>query len=166
MSLEYFKTLVDYNYAEHRKVWNDCVMQLSDEQFFHNSGYSHGSIHAEVVHVMSGDWWWISRAQGKSPQQGLKAADYPTRDVIRAHWDEIEAEVRGFVNGLDEAGLAAPVQYTNPKGEVIDNSVWAILLHLCNHGLIHRAEILAIAAQLGGPTFDLSLMRYLYSGRY
>jgi uncharacterized damage-inducible protein DinB len=49
---------------------------------------------------------------------------------------------------------------------VIDNHVWTILLHLCNHGLIHRAEIFAIAHQVGGPTFDLSMMRYLYDGRY
>src|SRR5690606_6782419 len=166
MNLEAIRTLIDYNYGEHRTVWNDCIMQLTEEQFTRDSRSSHGSIHAEVVHVMNGDWWWIERAQGKSPQSQPKAAEFPTRAIIRARWDEVEAEVRGFVDQLDEAALAAPVQYTTPKGEVIDNHVWKILLHLCNHGTIHRAEILAIAAQMGGPTFDLSFMRYLYGSRY
>jgi uncharacterized damage-inducible protein DinB len=166
MKPEYIRTLIDYNFGEHRKVWDNCIMQLSEEQFRRDTGYSHGSLYAEVLHVMSGEWWWISRAQGQSPQQHLSAADYPTREAIRVQWDRIEAEVRAFVDSLDEAGLDAPVQYTTPKGEVIDNHVWKILLHLCNHGTIHRAEIMAIAAQVGGPTFDLSLMRYLFGSRY
>jgi uncharacterized damage-inducible protein DinB len=166
MNPEFIQTLIDYNYGEHRKVWDNCVMQLTDEQFTHDSGYSHGSIHAEVVHIMNGEWWWISRAQGKSPQSQPKAAEYPTRADVRARWDEIEAEVRGFVSGLDEATLAAPVHYTTPKGDVIDNHVWKILLHLCNHGTIHRAEIMAISAGMGTPSFDLSFMRYITGGRF
>ena len=100
MKLDYLKTMIDYNYAEHRKVWANCIMQLTEEQFTRDTGYSHGSIHADVVHVMSGEWWWISRAQGQSPQANYKTADFPTRESIRARWDEIEAEVRGFVAHL------------------------------------------------------------------
>ena len=166
MTPEYIKTLIDYNYTEHHKVWDRCIMQLTDAQFTRDSGYSHGSIHQEVVHVMNGEWWWISRAQGQSPQSQPPVETYPTREIIRARWDEIEAEVRRFVDGLNADRLDSPVQYTTPRGEVIDNHVWKILLHLCNHGTIHRAEIMAIAAQIGGPTFDLSFMRYLYGSRY
>jgi uncharacterized damage-inducible protein DinB len=166
MQTAYIQTLIDYNYGEHHKVWHDCIMQLSDDQFYRDTGYSHGSIHADVVHVMSGEWWWISRAQGKSPQANFQPADYPDRPAIRARWDEIEAEVRGFVNDLDEAKLACPVQYTTPQGEVIDNHVWRILLHMLNHGTVHRAEIMAMSHLVGGPTFDISMMRYLYGSRY
>ena len=166
MSLDYIKTFVEYNYYEHHKVWDDCVMQLTEEQFMRDSGYSHGSIHEQVVHVMNGEWWWISRAQGKSPQRQPGTDEYPTREIIRARWDEIEAEVRGFVNGLDETSFASPVQYTTPKGDVIDNTVWQILLHMLNHCTIHRAEIMAISDMVGGPSFDLSFMRWRTNGRY
>ena len=59
MTPEYIQTLIEYNYAEHHKVWDQCIMQLTDEQFTGDSGYSHGSIHQEVVHVMNGEWWWM-----------------------------------------------------------------------------------------------------------
>ena len=166
MKLDYLKTMIDYNYGEHRKVWDGCITQLTDEQFQRDTGYSHGSIHDDVVHVMSAEWWWISRAQGKSPRAGYKAVDFPTRESIRVRWDEIEAEVRGFVDGLDNTTLGNPVQYTTPGGEVIDNYVWHILLHMLNHGTIHRAEIMAMSAMVGGQSFDLSLMRWLYGSRY
>lgn len=166
MSLEIIRSFVDYNYGEHRKVWDLCVMQLSEDQFRQESGYSHGSIHAEMVHVMNAERWWLLRAQGQSPLSQPEIDAYPTRESIRSRWDEIEAEMRAFVDGLDETSLFAPVQYTTPKGEVIDNSVWQILLHLLNHGTIHRAEIMAISHLVGGPTFDISYMRWAYDGRY
>jgi uncharacterized damage-inducible protein DinB len=166
MNLHYLNTLYDYHYWEQRRVWDDCVMQLSETQFMQDSGYSHGSIHAEVVHVMAGEQWWLARAKGESPQVQLQVANFPDRTSIRQQWDQVEAAMRAFISQLDETRLAAPVQYTTPKGEVIDNHVWAILLHVINHGTIHRAEILAIAHRLGGNTFDLSFMRWLKQGRY
>ena len=166
MSLDYIRTFVDYNYDEHHKVWDQCVMKLSEAQFRQDSGYSHGSIRAELVHVMNGEWWWISRAQGKSPQTQPGLEIYPTREAIRTRWDSIEAEVRSFVSEMDEEKFASPVQYTTPRGEVIDNYVWQILLHMLNHSTIHRAEIMAISDMIGGPSFDLSFMRWRYGSRY
>ena len=166
MTPEIIHTLLDYHYAELRKVWQDCVLQLDDQQYFHDLGYSHGSIHECLTHVLHAECWWLARARGRSPRSRLSGSDFPDRMALRARMDEVEAEVRAFAGALDAAGLAAPVQYSTPEGERIDNRVWHILLHIANHGLIHRAEIMAMSHRLGGPSFDLSLMRWLYDGRY
>ncbi len=166
MDLQHLSTLYDYHYWELRRVWDDCVMQLSEAQFQQDSGYSHGSIHAEVVHVMAGEAWWLARAKGESRREQFKIADFPDRASIRQQWDAVESDMREFIQQLDTESLAAPVQYTTPAGDVIDNHVWAILLHVINHGTIHRAEIMAIAHRLGGNTFDLSFMRWLKQGKY
>lgn len=165
MTLDYIHTLFEYNYWEHRHVWDDCVMHLSDTQFYQDTGYSHGSIHAELVHVMSGEWWWLARAQGYSHPRSLHTADYPDRDSIRAKWDSIEADVRAFITSLNADGLDRAVRYTTPDGRVVDNHVWKILFHIINHGTIHRAEIMTISHRIGGPSFDLSLMQWLLGGR-
>lgn len=166
MTPDVIRTLLDYHYAEQHKVWQDCILQLEEVQFLYDSHYSHGSIRDSLVHVLNGEWLWLERAQGRSPVTRHDASDFPDRAALGARMDEIEAEVRAFAAGLDDAGLAAPVQYTTAQGERIDNRVWHILLHIPNHGLIHRAEIMALSDRMGGPSFDLSLMRWLYNGRY
>lgn len=166
MTPDIIGTLLDYHYAELHKVWQDCVMQLDEAQYFHDSGYSHGSIHETMVHVLNAERTWLARARGGAPAQHLTGSDCPDRAALRARLDEVEAEVRAFAGGLDAEALAAPARYTAPTGERIDNRVWHILLHIANHGLIHRAEVMAMSAALGGPSFDLSLMRWLYAGRY
>ncbi len=166
MTPDIVRTLLDYHYAEQHKVWQDCILQLEEVQYIYDMDYSHGSIRDCLVHMLNGEWWWLERARGRSPVTRQPASDFPDRVAVGARMDAIEAEVRAFAGGLDAAGLAAPVQYSTPEGERIDNHVWHILLHIANHGLIHRAEIMAMSARMGGPSFDLSLMRWLYNGRY
>ena len=166
MTPDIVRTLLDYHYAEQRKVWQDCVLQLDEQQYIGDTNYAHGSIRETLLHVLNGEWTWLERARGRSPAPRFSTVDLPERAEMGAALDRVGAEVRAFAGGLDETGLAAPARYTSAAGERIDNRVWHILLHIANHGLIHRAEIMALSAGLGGPSFDLSLMRWLYKGRY
>ncbi|MCE2489241.1 MAG: DinB family protein [Anaerolineae bacterium] len=166
MTLDIVRTLLDYHYGEQHKVWQDCVLQLDEAQYLHDSKYAHGSIRDCLLHVLNGERTWLARARAAAAATPHAAADFPDRAALGARFAEVEAEVRAFADGLDEAGLAAPAPYISVAGERIDNRVWHILLHIANHGLIHRAEIMATSAAMGGPSFDLSLMRWLYKGRY
>lgn len=166
MSPDIIRTLLDYHYGEQQKVWQDCVLQLDEAQYLHESGYSHSSIRDCLLHVLNGERSWLARARGDGPATPHAAADFADRAALGKRFAEVEAQVRAFAGSLDEAGLAAPAQYISAAGERIDNRVWHILLHIANHGLIHRAEIMAMSAAMGGPSFDLSLMRWLYKGRY
>ena len=165
MTPDIIRTLLDYHYGEQQKVWQDCVQQLDETQYLQDTGYSHGSIHETLLHVLNGEWTWLERARGRPPLRRFSAGDLPGRAELGEKLEEVGAELREFAAGLDEAGLAAPAPYTSAAGEHIDNRVWHILLHIANHGLIHRAEIMAMSARMGGPSFDLSLMRWLYQGR-
>lgn len=166
MTPDIVRTLLDYHYAEQHKVWQQCILKLEPVQYVYNSKYSHGSIRDTLIHVLNGEWAWLERARGRSPAPNFSDADLPERAELGEKLEQVEAEVREFADGLDEAGLAAPAPYVSAAGEHIDNRVWHILLHIANHGLIHRAEIMAMSARMGGPSFDLSLMRWLYDGRY
>ena len=166
MTPDVVRTLLDYHYAEQHKVWQNCILKLEPGQYTLDTKYSHGSIRDSLIHVLNGERTWLARARGDAAATPHLADDFPDRAALGEGFAEVEAEVRAFASGLDEAGLAAPAPYISAAGEHIDNRVWHILLHIANHGLIHRAEIMSMSAGMGGPSFDLSLMRWLYKGRY
>lgn len=160
MNLETIQMFYDYNYWAHRLVWN-CVTQLEDEAFYRPLDYSIGSIHSQLVHTMGAEWIWFSRLQGSSPTSILQNDDYPTQGAIRAKWDAIEADVRQFLGKLDTKRLLGKFSYHNTQGFAYEDSVVGVLIHVVNHGTDHRAQMLAMCHQLGGPTIEQDLIAYL-----
>ena len=160
MDIGMVRTLYDYNVWAHHQVW-DCIMQLNDEQFTREIEYSHGSIHAQVVHTMFAEWSWFSRLQGHSTTRIWQAADFPTRDSIRARWDEVEADIRAYLDSLSDEDLKETFHYTTTKGTPQENVRWEILIHVLNHGTDHRAQIMAMLNQIGVPGVEQDLIFYL-----
>ena len=160
-TLDHIKMLYDYHYWVNRLVWNTSIVALTEEQFYRPLEYSMGSIHNQVVHMMSAEWNWFSRLNGVSPKAMLDPADYPTRETVRAKWDDIEAVVRGYINALDESVYEATFSYTTMAGAPYTNKVIDILLHVINHGTDHRAQILAMIHSMGAPTTAQDIILYL-----
>jgi uncharacterized damage-inducible protein DinB len=159
VNADYFRTLYNYNYWAHRHVWDDCIVHLTDEQFTRDIGYSWRSIHGQVVHTMSAEWIWLSRLEGISPTSMFKNEDYPDRSVVRAKWDEIETQVRAYMDRLLDTQLDEIVHYQNTSGQSYSKKRFEILAHLANHGTDHRAQILAMLYQLDAPTIGQDCAR-------
>jgi uncharacterized damage-inducible protein DinB len=160
MTVDHIRMLYDYNYWAHRLVWG-CVMGITDEQFERQLGYSWGSIHAQVVHVMSAEWMWFSRLRGTSPKAMFDPNDYPNRESVLNKWNEIEVDIRDHVSSLSEDYLDGLFTYTTTSGNTYTQPIVPILLHVINHGTDHRAQILAMLNQLGGETVEQDLIFYL-----
>ncbi len=159
-----FRTLCDYNYWAHRRVWA-CVAQLDEAQFTRTLGPDQTSVHAQLVHVVEVEWLWVCRLRGVDPGRFLTTADLPDRAAIRARWDAVEAEVRAFVGGLDDAALLGEVMYTTTKGVPQHDVCHELLAHLFNHGTDHRAQILGLIGRLGGPTVEQDMLYYVRERR-
>lgn len=82
MTIDYFRTLWDYNYSLHRRVW-ECIAHLTDAQFIEEVDYSIGSIRNHYVHLAGVDSRWLARLQGAPVPEGLKYGDFPTREATR-----------------------------------------------------------------------------------
>lgn len=150
--VDYLQTIVEYNYALHQQVWQS-IDQISDEQFFAPLDYSHGSLHAHLVHLASVDTRWLSGLQGQEPPAHADSADYPTRDAVRAYCQQAAAAVIAYVQTLDEASAnAMPGEIPAPR--------WQIIAHMVNHGTDHRAQMLRVLHDYGAPTFDQDLILY------
>ena len=162
MNIVYLRRLFDYNYWAHRRVW-ECVLALTEEQFTRATDFSVGSVHAQVVHTMGAEWLMLSRAQGAPITRIPRKEQYPTREAIRARWDELEREWRGFIDSLSDDDLFHCVEYTSVvANKVRSTPIIDLMMQALNHSTDHRAQTLALIHQLGGKTVEQDWIFYAW----
>lgn len=147
MNADYFRRLYEYHITTNRKIWDESISTLTDEQFITSIDYSLGSIRNQVVHLMSVDERWFAGLRKVELPHFKNPVDYPKREKIRNTWDIIEAEMQTYFKQLSSEELMEPFP------DLLHMQKWEILLHVANHGTDHRSQILAGLYQLGAPTF-------------
>ncbi len=158
--MDWLISFVEYNYAEHRELWSHLA-QLDQDTFETNVGYSLGSIQKEVVHMIRADTLWFTRAI-EQPEPELLSYDTADRATIRAEWDALEDKVKAYVKTLTQSDFDQPVTYINNDGIEVTQTRGSLILHLVNHGTVHRAEMCAMMHMLGHTiAFDVSYRRFM-----
>jgi uncharacterized damage-inducible protein DinB len=158
---DYIQMLFDYTYWAHKRIWTNCILPLSDEQYRQPLDYSVGSVHNQMVHTMSAEWMWLTRLYGQNPTMMLDPNDFADRDAVRQRWDVVEGEMRAYISTLPEDLSSLTFTYTTTSGKSYTQPVLHILLQLINHGTDHRAQTLAMIHTLGGMTIAQDLLIYL-----
>jgi uncharacterized damage-inducible protein DinB len=158
MNANAFRHFFDYHFSENRNMWDSYITPLSYEHFTQDVGYSHGSIRNQVVHIMSVDETWFSGLRGVGFPEPFPSADFDDRQIIRAHWDNVEQNMRAYLAGLEDDMLSdKPLE-----GEDKDLILWQVLLHVVNHGTDHRAQTLRLLNDLGVKTTSQDYIFYVY----
>jgi len=83
---------------------------------------------------------------------------FPDVGSLRAAWRELEANVRGFVEQLGEAGLDRMFEYRLLSGAPGASSFSQMLQHVVNHASYHRGQVTTMLRQLGaqpGKSMDM-----------
>jgi len=159
MNANAFRHFYDYHFAENRKIWNEYVMPLSQEQFTQETNYSRGSVRDQLVHLMSVDDTWFSGLRGVEIPEPLNPANFDDREILRAHWDNVEQNMRDYLAKLwDDMLFEKPFA----DGEDKDLVLWQVLLHVANHGTDHRAQLLRLLNDLGVKTTSQDYIFYVY----
>ena len=160
MDANAFRHFYDYHFAMNRMIWDYGITGLSAEQFTQDSGYSHGSVRDQLVHLMEVDEAWFSELQGVQPAEPLAQTNQDDREQIRARWDRVEQNMRAYLAELrDDMLFDQPIK--EPE-EDKDLAVWQVLLHVANHGTDHRAQILRQLNDLGVKTPPQDYIFYVY----
>lgn len=159
MNADAFRHFYDYHFAENCKIWDSYITQLSHEQFTRAVDYSLGSVRDQIVHLMSVDDTWFSGLRGFEIPEPLNPADYDDREIIRAHWDNVEQKMREYLAGLRDDMLS---ERPFEDGEDKDLILWQVLLHVANHGTDHRAQLLRLLNDLGVKTTSQDYIFYVY----
>lgn len=137
----------------------DATSTLDDEQFTRDLRSSFPSVRDTLLHIAQSDWIWLERWNGVSP-------DWPpdwtaeTHADIRARWEQVMAERRVFLSGLDDAAMQRRVRYRRMDGSEHENVLWELLLHLVNHSTYHRGQVTTMLRQLGAPAVPMDLTRW------
>jgi uncharacterized damage-inducible protein DinB len=159
MNADAFRHFYDYHFAENRKIWDTYINSLPFELFIKNVGYSYGSVRDQIVHIMSVDEVWFCQLQCVESSESIELVDFDDREIIRAHWDQVEQKMRDYLANLqDEMLFEKPFA----DGEDKDLILWQVLLHVGNHGTDHRAQLLRFLNDLGVKTGAQDYIFYVY----
>lgn len=145
MHADAFRHIYSYHMLINHRIWDECIMTLSDAQFTQELDYSLGSVRNQVVHMMSVDERWFAGLRGVELPDFLNPEHYTDRMKVRAEWDRVEADMRTWLDALDDVTLATEFD--------AGLKVWQVLFHVVNHGTDHRAQLLAGLHRLGAATF-------------
>ena len=154
MKAEHFRKLYVYHFALNRKIWDQCISGLTQEQFKKKLDYSTGSIRNQAVHIMNVDNSWFFSLRGLESPGYTNPVHLSTKEKVRTRWDEVEAEMQDYLDGLTDEDVYRPFEQ--------GLEVWQVLFHVLNHGTDHRAQMLAMLNQIGVETFPQDYVHYLF----
>jgi len=126
------------NTLERLCEYNNWANRLLFESFAESSKMIPSSCLRFLSHIVNVQSIWMNRIRGE-------------KQILSA-WDEHGLEICKSWYELTSAGLSAivieytsnpffKIEYRNNQGQVIENSITDILLHVFNHGTYHRAQI-------------------------
>lgn len=156
MNADAIRQFFDYHFSENRKLWDRYITSLTPAQFTQESDYSHGSVKNQVLHLISVDQAWFSDLRGVAIPEDPALDDL---DAIRAHWDNVEREIRDYLDTVQDDML---FDKPFPPGEDENLILWQVLLHVVNHGTDHRAQLLRLLNDLGVETQSQDFIFYVY----
>jgi uncharacterized damage-inducible protein DinB len=156
---EYLQQRYDYNYwANHR--YFAVAEGLTDEQLHRKQGHSWDSVHAVLVHMLSSEWVWLERWNGRSPKAHLSAGEFPKLGPLKERWSQLESDMRTFIAAQTDESLQAAIKYSNFKGEAFSVPLWQMLMHVANHETHHRGELAAMFALMSVPHPEEEVIQY------
>ncbi len=142
------RDLFDHNYWARNRQLQSCS-SLSNEQLCRPLGGSFASVHETLVHLVAVEWLWLERWRGKSPKTLIPPEELPDLAAIEKRWQEIEREMRAYLDTIDEGKLAETMTYLSTRGQVWTYPLWQAIMHFLTHQHYHRGQITNQLRMLG-----------------
>jgi uncharacterized damage-inducible protein DinB len=163
MNLQDLRTLLDYHYWARDRLL-DAVAPLPADEFNRDRGSSFKSIRETVVHIYAAEWAWHQRWIGTSPAALLTSERFPDVESVRTAWTELEGNVRGFVDGLGDAGVAKVFSYKLLSGQDGATPLGEMVQHVVNHASYHRGQVTTMLRQAGAqPAKSMDMIAFFRS---
>ena len=121
---------------------------LTDEACDASAPLGPGSLRATLVHLVGAQRIWLDRWQGRA------SGPFPTGDgwTISRIGEEVEAvdqELAEFVRNVPIDTFGRSIDYANLKGDRFQHRLSDLLLHVLNHAVHHRSQLLHFLKRQG-----------------
>jgi uncharacterized damage-inducible protein DinB len=133
----------------------EAASALAPEQFTRDLGGSFSSVRDTLVHILAGEWVWLTLWKHPSPtaeflpelrkrrEALFNPAAFPDLAAVKSKWAEIEHDQAGFVSALTDTDLEKMLP--SRGGEL---SLAHLMQHLANHSTYHRGQVSLMMRQL------------------
>src|SRR5215472_8274080 len=154
MTKDEIQLLYEYDRWANNRVLQ-AVSALTPEQFTRDLGGSFRSVRDTLVHIIGGEWGWLTywKQPSHSPafladlwdrHDTLFSPDaFPNLAAVRLKWAEIEKEQTEFVNSVTEEALEKMLPFRTTQ-----LSLAYLMQHLVNHSTYHRGQVAVMMQQL------------------
>lgn len=162
MELDNLILLARYNSWATQRL-NLILNQVSDEDFYRDSGLFFQSIFSSLNHLLLGEHvLWFSRfSRGHSPQIALNSIIEQDRYALTQTLLEKSLHWQDYLQNLDPAWLGGLFHYQTSAGQNIAVPFAGTLLHVFNHGTHHRGQMSAALTAMGCDCPELDLIYML-----
>ena len=146
---------------------------LSAEQFTRDLSGSFRSVRDALVHIIGGEWGWLTYWKEPSPSSAFltdlwtrqdtlfNPSAFPNVAVVQSKWAEIEKEQAEFVNRVTNESLEKMLPF---RGTQV--SLAHLMQHLANHSTYHRGQVALMMRQLDAKPLSTDFHVFLMEGRH
>ena len=154
MTKDEVQLLYEYDRWANNRVLQ-AVSALTPEQLTRDLGGSFRSVRDTLVHIIGGEWGWLTywKQPSHSPafladlwdrHDTLFSPDaFPNLAAVRLKWAEVEKEQTEFVNSVTEEALERMLPFRTTQ-----LSLAHLIQHLVNHSTYHRGQVAVMMRQL------------------
>jgi uncharacterized damage-inducible protein DinB len=155
MTAQEARTHIRYTGWASRRVM-EAALTLPPDELAKAMNVSHESIAKTLAHIYFGDAIWYSRIADPSyPAPSHDAL--PSLEFVVEEWPRLQAKWEAWADRASDADLARQVPF---KSRLIGDAglpAWQIVMHVVNHGTLHRGQVVGMLRQLGvkPPSTDI-----------
>jgi len=123
-----------------------------------------GSLRATLYHLWAAEFAWLNRWQRQPNAEGW-VADCGGEDLaeITRRFAQTAQVREAYLDSVGPGDIDRPITYTNTAGQTYTYPLGDLVLHVCNHGMHHRAQAVNLLKRLGvtppQPGLDYVFMR-------
>ena len=171
MNKDDIQLLFEYDrWANHSVL--QAASKLSAEEFTRDLGGSFRSVRDTLVHIVSGEWGWLTIFKESSltsafvtdlwTRIGVTFDPHAYADIaaVQLKWAEVEREQLEFVSCVTDESLRKmlPIRATHL-------GLGHLMQHMANHSTYHRGQVSLMMRQLGAEPVATDFARFLLVGR-
>lgn len=127
----------------------DAAATVPEAGYHKELGFSFGTVHKTLLHMMGAQDVWVGRWKGDSARVFPTIDTFPTLESVRLRWQAVHAELLGFVVEQTDESLMRRIDYTR-NHVAHSNVLWHVINHCADHANFHRGQLNSLIKLAGG----------------